>query len=400
MSFPVINGTEVMLPPPDNWGAVDFDNPHYNYGTRTAIYWAFGWEYPLATLFLAQRMYTSFFILPRFRVDDVMILISWAIVTAACALMLFMVGNQYVGLHAWEQSLERSIYMTKLILALTLCAIVSTVLAKLTLCVFYYRLAPQTWYRHGIIGTGILCIVCFGSVFFVVLFACHPIEASWDLRVSGRCISLPPWYLLQAVAGGVTDLLLMLQAIPIVLGLNMSPKHKAAVIAWFCIGFVTLAAAIMRLVSLLSMLSSANTPWTMAEAMLWLKSTDHECRVVESNLIVLCGCLPTLRIFLTHIFPDKKTKSPSYGSSGYNGRVQNEDSRGQKNYALRTIGGSRMPGHHGSTITDVEQADEFVTSHGAPRKSGRRGIGATWISDTGSSEAILDTMTKDLPDRR
>lgn len=76
--------------------------------------------------------------------------------------------------------------------------------------------------------------------------------------------------MLQAIAGGVTDLLLMIQPIFTILGLQMSRKHKAALIAWFGIGVITLVAAVMRLVSLLSMIDSSDTPWTMGEAMLWL----------------------------------------------------------------------------------------------------------------------------------
>jgi hypothetical protein len=76
--------------------------------------------------------------------------------------------------------------------------------------------------------------------------------------------------MLQAIAGGVTDLLLMIQPIQTVYKLQMSPKRKAALIAWFGIGVITLVAAVMRLISLLSMINSSDTSWTMADAMLWL----------------------------------------------------------------------------------------------------------------------------------
>lgn len=76
--------------------------------------------------------------------------------------------------------------------------------------------------------------------------------------------------MLQAIAGGVTDILLMVTPIPIVLKLQMSRKAKTAVIAWFCVGIITLIMSIMRLVSLLAQLSSSDTPWNMPSAMLWL----------------------------------------------------------------------------------------------------------------------------------
>lgn len=147
-----------------------------------------------------------------------------------------------------------------------------TVTAKLVLCIFYYRLSPVRMYRYGIIFTGVLCIACFGSVWLAVMFACHPVQAAWNLRLytGTNCIPRPPWYILQAVAGGVTDLLLMVQPIQTVYKLQMSTKRKAALISWFLIGVITLIAAIFRLISLLSMITSSDTPWTMADAMLWL----------------------------------------------------------------------------------------------------------------------------------
>lgn len=164
-------------------------------------------------------------------------------------------------------------------------------LAKLVLCIFYYRLIIGRWYRYSIIFTGSLTTLCFGLTFFINIFACKPISAAWDLRLvtGSNCVTRPPFYrqyspsmwpekrallttntVLQAIAGGVTDLLLMITPIPTVLRLHMSSKSKAAVIAWFGVGIITLIMSVMRLVSLLDQLSNGDTPWTMPDAMLWL----------------------------------------------------------------------------------------------------------------------------------
>ncbi|KAK8058962.1 hypothetical protein PG994_009410 [Apiospora phragmitis] len=233
-----------------------------------------------------------------------------------------------------------------------------TVLAKLVLCIFYYRLSPAPWYRYGILFTGFLCVACFGSVWLAVMFACRPVAAAWDLRLlsstGADCIARPPWYLLQAIAGGVTDLLLMLHPIPTVLGLQMSAKHKAALLAWFGIGTVTLAAAIMRLHSLLSMVTSPDTPWTMADAMLWL--------VIESNLIVLCGCLPTLRVFVLHIRTKFRPTEGTQGQSrskGYRGGVGVGGSSSDRgSHKLRTFGAGSTRKEFDS-IAEIEFGDRF-----------------------------------------
>ncbi|ETS83496.1 hypothetical protein PFICI_05372 [Pestalotiopsis fici W106-1] len=253
-----------------------------------------------------------------------------------------------------------------------------TLLSKLSLCAFYYRLSPARWYQYSIIFTSFLCIACFGSVFFAVLFACRPVSAAWNLRLytGDNCIARPPWYILQAITGGVTDLLLMVNPIPTVLGLQMSTKHKAALIAWFGIGTITLATAVMRAISLLSMISSSDTPWTMADAMLWL--------VVESNLIVLCGCLPTFRVWITHVF--SRRRLPSKGNSG--GGSQGQAAQGTP---LRTFGQGKT--RHFDTVAEIERdnikADDDY--NGTEPPTSRHGVA---VSDTGSEERILHTQTR------
>lgn len=163
---------------------------------------------------------------------------------------LHLCNNGYVGLHAWEQPLDQTIHMTGvsivrlhevcgrvlLSVLLTFSILVGspcyhidrdtvrtslfprrsqpsasmyppktdskcswhrgTLLAKLALCIFYYRLIIGRWYRYSIFFTGALTILCFGITFFVNMFACHPIAASWNLRLTtgSSCISRSPFY--------------------------------------------------------------------------------------------------------------------------------------------------------------------------------------------------------------
>lgn len=168
---------------------------------------------------------------------------------------------------------------------------------------------------------------------------------------------------LQAIAGGVTDILLMITPIPTVLRLQMSRKAKAAVMAWFGVGIITLAMSIMRLISLLSQLSSSDTPWNMPDAMLWLyahsqlsptisserKLTNIPDRIVESNLVILCGCLPTLRIFIKHMLPEivkSTTASSSAKSSG-------------KGFDFRTFGQSTRARRHFDTLAEIDAIDDI-----------------------------------------
>ena len=242
--------------------------------------------------------------------------------------------------------------MLQLIHATTLTVIPGTVLAKLVLCVFYYRLSPVVWYRYAIIFTAVITVAAFTAVWFAVEFACTPIEAAWNLRLftGTNCIDRPPVYMLQAIMGGVTDIMLMLLPLPTLFRLQMSWKQKAAILCWFGTGLVTLGAAVARLVILIPSLQNADTTFVLAQGTLWL--------IVEANLIIICGSLPTFRIFLNHIAPSILGESRSTTGANSSGNNKKSTSAGMR-YALRTFGSSepKLKRREFDTIDELELGD-------------------------------------------
>ncbi|EXF86345.1 hypothetical protein CFIO01_00042 [Colletotrichum fioriniae PJ7] len=269
MSFPTVQGIEVLLEPPENYH-VNFTHPFKDTATISSSYWAFGIEFSVALLFLLQRVYTATVIVRQWRTDDFMILAAWLLTTVAQCLILLCLFHGVLGVHIWEISLEDAIWETTLIHATTLTVIPGTVLAKLVLCIFYYRLSPIVWYRYAIITTSVITIAAFTAVWFAVQFACSPISAAWNLRLytGTNCIDRPPVYMLQAIMGGVTDVMLMALPLPIILRLQMSWKHKTALIAWFGTGLITLGAAVARLVILIPSLKNSDTTFVLAQGTL------------------------------------------------------------------------------------------------------------------------------------
>lgn len=71
MSFPVIHGVEVAMPPPEGY-QVNFDNPVTDGMTIKQAYWIFAFEFVIATAFLAQRIYTNAILLRKVLPDDCM----------------------------------------------------------------------------------------------------------------------------------------------------------------------------------------------------------------------------------------------------------------------------------------------------------------------------------------
>lgn len=69
MSFPIVNGIEVAVPPPEGY-VVDFDNPEIDVANVNATIILFAIEYTIASVFFGQRMYTNAVLLRSMKVDD------------------------------------------------------------------------------------------------------------------------------------------------------------------------------------------------------------------------------------------------------------------------------------------------------------------------------------------
>ena len=154
----------------------------------------------------------------------------------------------------------------------TLVYIATTILSKVTLCFFYYRLSPAKWYRYSVWATGIICAGSLIGLWFAVVFTCNPVAAAWDMRLAAgaKCIDRPPVYMTQAGFGSATDFLLLVLPIPTLVGLQMNTRKKVGLIALFSIGSITLITSIVRLVLLLPSVRSTDQPWALSGGCVWV----------------------------------------------------------------------------------------------------------------------------------
>lgn len=127
-------------------------------------------------------------------------------------------------------------------------------------------------YQYAVYFTAFICAGGLGAIWFSVLFACKPIAATWDVRLSAEatCVNTPAIYIIQAALGCITDLMLLLLPIPTVIGLHLSIRHKVGLVGMFAIGSVTLVTSVVRLVLLLPGLGNKDQPWALAEGCLWV----------------------------------------------------------------------------------------------------------------------------------
>ncbi|KAF4472990.1 integral membrane [Fusarium agapanthi] len=267
------------------------------------------------------------------------------------------------------------------------------IISKLTLCFFYYRLSPSVWYQYWVYFTGFLCSASLVGIWFSVLFTCKPIAAGWDVKMSvgATCINRLTIYITQASFGCITDVMLLVLPIPTVIGLQMSPRQKLRLVGLFAIGSITLITSIVRLVLLLPSLSNPDQSWSLAEGCLWvlvinplLYNLANSDSIIEATLLIMCGSLTTLRVFLKNVTPrvlgDKSTRKGS------------EEQSGSASFGLHTFGGSNGPRRKFDTLVELEHDTHFNRVNLMPEGIGKMDMN---IYSGRSDESLENNPTGD-----
>lgn len=120
----------------------------------------------------------------------------------------------------------------------------------------------------------------------------------------------------------------------------------------------TIVTSIMRAVVLPALLTSTDTSWDVAYASMLV--------VVEANLIIICGMLPTLRKFCRHVAP-KIIGENSYGHSNRSGGlggggISNKNKFSNSSPPIVTFGSapSQKGGHRGYAKFDRGGQEEYA----------------------------------------
>ncbi|KKY16133.1 putative integral membrane protein [Diplodia seriata] len=256
--------------------------------------------------------------------------------------------NEIQGVHAWEIPLERYNLYNLLIMCASVLYAPTQGFAKLSLLLFYRRLAPFAWFQAAIYAVMFVVISYTLGIMFSLIFPCKPIASNWDITIEGTCINKTGIYIATAVINIATDIALLLLPIPILARLQIPRLEKAALIAMFGVGSMTCITSVVRLILLLPMLTDLDQTWAVSIPCVWI--------LVEANLVVICGCLPIVRKFARHVAPklffysfggsgdDHDPSSSSGGVGGSNGKKGKTKGRSRSRtaeFTFQTIGSKR-----------------------------------------------------------
>lgn len=112
---------------------------------------------------------------------------------------------------------------------------------KLTLFFQFYRIIRSTsWRGLKIFNIVVMCLIAGwqGAQVFIQIFACIPIEKSWNKSIQGICLSISITRMMNIIGNIVTDFIILLLPLPTILRLPLPLRSKYAVMSIFCLGFL------------------------------------------------------------------------------------------------------------------------------------------------------------------
>jgi len=133
------------------------------------------------------------------------------------------------------------------------------------------------------------------SMFFLVLFQCHPIEDAWILLAPHRkCIGLYTQAVAVLVPNIVTSAIIFIMPMPYIFRLNMRLSQKTALACVFLLGGFDISVSIIRFVLILQLdYSNPDFTWYLNSSVIWTS--------VEINVGIICACLPSIRPILNFL---------------------------------------------------------------------------------------------------
>ncbi|KAL8365409.1 hypothetical protein RB595_004286 [Gaeumannomyces hyphopodioides] len=348
--FPVVDGVTVFIKPPDGY-VVNFSNPQRQ--SALEHYLVFGILGPLAFVALCQRIYTKIFLGAGFKVDDCFMCIAWSFSVVMQSTQIYSVSIGGLCHHTWEmpiETFEKSLIVTYVAAA---AFILCNGFTKTSILLYYRGISPRTWFQRSI-WAACAMVSCYTIVIAcMLLFGCNPIRSFWvpELLGTGRCLDSNVLYMAIAISNIVSDCVLFIIPIPTIFRVRMRLAQKLGAMVIFGIASLTLITSVVRLQLLPALLTSKDISWDAGPANVW--------SILEANLFVICGSMPTLRKFAIHFWPSVMGGGSSEGSGA-------SDQGGQSGHTGEPSSGKYIGGRNPYTRFDLEtHSGAELTSFGA-----------------------------------
>ncbi|TGZ79979.1 hypothetical protein EX30DRAFT_364784 [Ascodesmis nigricans] len=308
------------LPEPDALGRIpaqppppgvtpNFDNPVWNgqgaiLSTCICIV--------LSSIFVILRLYTRIWITRAAGFEDAMLAFSWLITLGVGVVTILTVTVAGGGNHLWDIPLDKFIpRFFQYIFAGSLSSIAANIFTKLAVVQLLVRIASHLKaLRYAYRGL-MVAIVGYNTVmFFMLLFACSPVQASWYVMITPKKCR-PPESVFRpfSIVDCVFSFILVAAPIPLIriMRNRMSKEQKLALALIMGFGLITCIAPVLRIIE--TYRSVTDISWAVSNLLTWWS--------LELHVSIICASATTLKPFFRRHFPALKGLGGSYfGSSG------------------------------------------------------------------------------------
>ncbi|KAK1829588.1 hypothetical protein QBC39DRAFT_356480 [Podospora conica] len=256
----------------------------------------------LAAFFVGLRLYTARAILRGVHRDDWLILSALVFSMGFSSVEILQAKKYSLGRYRDEIPREDLRHTMKMYMLTTafpgnILGNLSILFTKSSILTFYLRFSISR--RLNIVIRAVLFVVIAYCLLgaFQVLYACQPIRWYWDRSgpVKGKCIDVDPWYGTLSVVNVLTDAILLILPFWLLRPLRVGRAHRAALVGIMGTGGFVLGVSIFRLVLTFEYFDENDFFHRYGINYLWL--------IIETNVAIICACLPCLRALAARFFP-------------------------------------------------------------------------------------------------
>jgi len=127
------------------------------------------------------------------------------------------------------------------------------------------------------------------------VLSCMPVKAFWDISVTQKkCINTTAFFIANSAVHVILDIAILTLPVRKVWALKMSMQKKIMVSFMFLLGGFICVIGIIRLF-FLATLKMNDATYSLVDTYIWSS--------IETNVGVICACLPTLRPLFMKLFP-------------------------------------------------------------------------------------------------
>ncbi|KAJ6122458.1 Major facilitator superfamily domain general substrate transporter [Penicillium capsulatum] len=265
-----------------------------------------------ASIFVALRFVSRVFVVRRVALHDWLMLVAW-LLDFGFSFALFYATQNGLGLHSRDVLPENEDAFNRAIYAFTVLYNPALMAVKTSILVFYLTLTRNQKVARWANYVTLAVVNAAGLALTLLnVFQCRPIAAVFLSTVPAyaTCIDIVTLYLSSSPVNIITDLAILFLPMPILTQMRLPYKQKVILVITFSFGFFVAVVDVIRIAFLQQAAISRRVAFKTVHIQnatgpdfSWYASLSFMWSVVEVNVSVICGCVPSLKPLVARLLP-------------------------------------------------------------------------------------------------